>query len=888
MTTAREDINEAVREFNSRRLSVSEVLRAEPGTSYKVYGMISSLSPVYRMVTGEKLLCPKCGYDEHEKYEMALPQPKNPTPRKCTHCDSQMQRGNYTYVPTINVELMDTDSFSEIERLPVAFFADTTKNVNIGERVTVRGKLHIIQNRRKGKLFQIVYADSVQYEERDKLELTPKDVQAIERFVKMKGDDKVIEALVRMHSPEIIGHNSVKEGLLMVEVNTGHDVGNIPRKRINALLVGPPGIAKTFILKSSVRHVPKSRFESGQHSTGKSLTAIIEKEQDMHILRLGPAPLAREAILAVNELGRMHEDDQGQLLDLMEEGSFTCNKHGINSRIRADTAIIASANPVHTTWKGNEGGDSKIDLNEIPALKVMLDRFDLIFVMKSVSDEDEIRKYAEKKSDMDGRNPANYDDFLRKYLQYAKSINPVIKVSDEAKSILNETYVKIAVRGIGTPRVRDTLYRLAKARTRLKLKGVVDVNDARETVQFYNIVIQQSQDLVSTPESPDDAAYGIMVDILRKSNGVPLGLAYLVDEASKQSDQVATYLDGAHDIGSSRKLRRVVQMLLNHDRIKQVQQRPIVLQWMVVVGEFAARRQEKTKEGKNHQEHPQNLSDASDASDAQKQCETSQDGSENLNNYNFLEPDNAVHLNEPASETSARSDRVVSNCTFLYQIEVPEVLEIDRGDNTGNYYYFSYTSGSARSIKTSPTTDADLDAIYSELVSQGYRDIYKPVHHGKFYDILPDEWLSSLPYILCWECDRHDAYRLYSAAKLVEHLRRRHSQKFSPKNDSQFSRVCRKDIIMNQIASPEELRRAIEPKTKFECPDRGCCDKGLIFSSPAALMRHVKEHNNEWIRQTLAWLEVLGLAGNKESTGPPPESDRAVDDGGVDIKFSEQ
>jgi hypothetical protein len=40
-------------------------------------------------------------------------------------------------------------------------------------------------------------------------------------------------------------------------------------------------VAKTLLLKASVRHVPNSRYESGQqHSSGRSLTAIIAREED--------------------------------------------------------------------------------------------------------------------------------------------------------------------------------------------------------------------------------------------------------------------------------------------------------------------------------------------------------------------------------------------------------------------------------------------------------------------------------------------------------------------------------------------------------------------------------------------------------------------------------
>ena len=73
----------------------------------------------------------------------------------------------------------------------------------------------------------------------------------------------------------------------------------------------------------------------------KALTAIVEKEDESHILTIGPIPAAKGAICALNEIGRMYFDDQKHLLHVMQEQFFTINKHGIPARISSPTAIIA-------------------------------------------------------------------------------------------------------------------------------------------------------------------------------------------------------------------------------------------------------------------------------------------------------------------------------------------------------------------------------------------------------------------------------------------------------------------------------------------------------------------------------------------------------------------
>lgn len=137
-----------------------------------------------------------------------------------------------------------------------------------------------------------------------------------------------------MFATSIIGYNVVKKGLLFCAASTCTDKTS---KKIHSILVGDPGLAKL---------VPNSRYESVQFATGKSLTAIVTMEEgDTLILRIGPIPQAKGAIAALNEIVRMNHDDQGLMLDTMQEQEFTTTKFGQNFHIDAPTAIIASANP---------------------------------------------------------------------------------------------------------------------------------------------------------------------------------------------------------------------------------------------------------------------------------------------------------------------------------------------------------------------------------------------------------------------------------------------------------------------------------------------------------------------------------------------------------------
>ena len=116
-----------------------------------------------------------------------------------------------------------------------------------------------------------------------------------------------------MFAPSIIGLDIIKKGILLSAVSSSEDLnldGN-SRDRLHVLLVGNPGIGKSKLIKESIKLVPNSRYESSQHASGKSLTAIVSKENEDYCLRLGPIPLARGSICVLNEIGRINMEDQG-------------------------------------------------------------------------------------------------------------------------------------------------------------------------------------------------------------------------------------------------------------------------------------------------------------------------------------------------------------------------------------------------------------------------------------------------------------------------------------------------------------------------------------------------------------------------------------------------
>ena len=57
--------------------------------------------------------------------------------------------------------------------------------------------------------------------------------------------------------------------------------------------------------------------------SGKSLIGIVDKENDSLVLRLGVIVLSKNSICAINEISSLNFEEQGYLIDILEEGR--CN-----------------------------------------------------------------------------------------------------------------------------------------------------------------------------------------------------------------------------------------------------------------------------------------------------------------------------------------------------------------------------------------------------------------------------------------------------------------------------------------------------------------------------------------------------------------------------------
>ena len=563
-------------------LSVAEALRSDEG-EIKVSGTIVSVTSLFKMISEIYTKCNQC--QESQKISLDKPEFQHRSNKECSNCNDTAISTNYRYVNAVKITLQDISNFNETDQFTVLLFGKDTINIVVGEQIVISGNIYITQDKRQGKLYSVLYANRIKYQNKAETSLSKMDIEAIENFTKNTGPDNIANKLVDMSFPSVIGHKFAKKGLLLSLVNSGVDT-MISRKRIHVLAIGNPGLGKTTLLRSAVHLDLNGRFESGQHSSGKGLTAIISKEEnDRYVLRLGAVSLANGSVCGINEIGRMNPEEQAYLLDVMEEGDFTINKHGINAKIKASTTIFASANPRQQNFSKE---CDTISLDSIPAINALLDRFDLIFEFSNFKDSEELREYINIKSEREDKKQLDYSTYIKKHISYSKRFNPTLTA--EAKSILNEYSIDIfnMKSPFITPRRRESLYRLARAIARIKLKDVVDVNDAKEAAEFYNIMISKFLQAVKIPENPRDVTYKICLEILKAHRANGMSLLEVIKIAKQENEQIKDYLGNDLRMQSNYKLRAVYELLVNNSNIKIVNEKPVVLKYIEELLEFSS------------------------------------------------------------------------------------------------------------------------------------------------------------------------------------------------------------------------------------------------------------------------------------------------------------
>jgi DNA replication licensing factor MCM2 len=141
--------------------------------------------------------------------------------------------GSMNYRNAKLIQLEDTQTPEENERLDVILYDGMTNGVLAGEVVEIVGTIVIENKSKTKKKINVLHAQSIKYVNKKELMITDKDILTFEKFARYPN---VIERLVSMVAPNVYGHDAAKLGILRSIL--GGNEKNGKRGRINTLLVG--------------------------------------------------------------------------------------------------------------------------------------------------------------------------------------------------------------------------------------------------------------------------------------------------------------------------------------------------------------------------------------------------------------------------------------------------------------------------------------------------------------------------------------------------------------------------------------------------------------------------------------------------------------------------
>ena len=384
---------------------------------------------------------------------------------------------------------------------------DLVNKIAPGDNIEISGILRLrppLKTRQKQELVysRYVEANNVTSLKRDfeEIEITKEDERRINELAK---NPEVGTTIMRSIAPSIYGHTEVKKAIaLQLFGGTKGKImrgGASIRDTIHILLIGDPGIAKSRFLQSVSEIAPKSIYVSGKSVSGAGLTVAAEKDElgeGGWTLKAGALVLASGGSAQIDEFDKIDDEDRASLHEAMETGSISVAKAGIVATFKTKTAILAAANPKYGRFDQTKNLSDQFD---VPP--TLLSRFDLIFPIVDVLDEEKDAKLAQHILDTHMNINQDYDDaidrdLLRKYISYARrKILP--KLTLDASGKIKDFYIDLRRKSKDagsvaiTPRYLEGLVRLAEANAKMRLCKTVDVEDAEMAISLFNYVMSQ-------------------------------------------------------------------------------------------------------------------------------------------------------------------------------------------------------------------------------------------------------------------------------------------------------------------------------------------------------------------------------------------------------------
>jgi replicative DNA helicase Mcm len=511
----------------SQKMAVREIRSEHLNKFISIEGTIRRKTDIRPQVTSAKFECPSCG----NILSVIQLDTKFREPTRCG-CG---RKGKFrlTHKDLIDAQYLvleesieDLEGADQPKKIDVFLKEDLLSKLSddsnmVGKRIIINGMIKEIPKLLKtgGQSINfdlILIANHIQpvEESLDNLHITPEQKEEI---LKMSKDPDIFNKIKNSVAPFIEGHDDIKEALVLQAFEgitleetkkdkaTGKKKKVIYPKTIHVILVGDPGVAKSQLGNAIMRLIPRSRYASGQGASGVGLTACVVKDEHTggFALEAGVIVLANKSLAVLDELDKMDPEDVANMHEAMAQQTITITKASIQATLKAETSILALANPKLSRFDDGPIG------SQINFPSSLINRFDLIFIMRDIPDEDLDRKISSRVLnafvDIESIQEEIDVKLLRAYIAYAK-LNVVPKISKDIAELIQIKYLSIRLMNKGegnasipiNTRQLHSLIKLAAASAKVRLSNDV----AREDVErAANIMLNSLKKIGMDPET---------------------------------------------------------------------------------------------------------------------------------------------------------------------------------------------------------------------------------------------------------------------------------------------------------------------------------------------------------------------------------------------------
>ena len=508
------------------RTQIRDIRAEHVNTLVSVRGIVRKATPVRPKVEVAIYECLTCGGE----MEVVQRGQELREPNRCHHCErnTQLERmdDRSRFVDAQRLRIQESPEGlrggETPQNIDVHLETDLTGVVSPGDRVTATGILKLREQSQGGSTSPIldVYLEGnfidIEEEEFEVMSIEDEDIDEIRDLA---AQEDIYDRVVDSIAPSIWGYEDEKFAMalqLFSGVRKPLPDGSRVRGDIHVLLVGDPGTGKSQLLQYITKIAPRSVYTSGKGSSAAGLTAAAIRDDfgdgQQWTLEAGALVLADQGIAAVDELDKMRPEDRSAMHEALEQQSVSVSKAGINATLQARCALLGAANPKYGRFDQYEPIPEQIELE--PAL---ISRFDLIFTVDDLPDQDRDERIAEHilKTNYAGElntrqtthadeaglvqkieeateevTPAIEPELLRKYVAYATQ-TCIPTMTMEAREAIKEFYLDLREQGVDedspvpmTARKLEALVRLAEASARIRLAEEVTKEDAERVIEL--------------------------------------------------------------------------------------------------------------------------------------------------------------------------------------------------------------------------------------------------------------------------------------------------------------------------------------------------------------------------------------------------------------------